>query len=137
MAINNKLTESKFKAIKILLNGGATYKEAAQYMQVGEATIYRVKSAETWEEYLQQTAARAAARALAVKEAKEKGGKPVAHPEKVDAPAQAQVVEHRQTVQITATHYMTEELREIKDILKIISNKMAVIVTDLYGTKEG
>lgn len=130
MAINNKLTESKFKAIKILLNGGATYKEAAQYMQVGEATIYRVKSAETWEEYLQQNAARA----LAVKDAKAKGGKPVAKND--DTPATPHVVEHRQTVQITATHYMTEELREIKDILKCISAKMAVIVADLYGEKE-
>ena len=125
-----------------MLNGGATYKETAEYLQVGEGVVYRCKVVDSWEEYLAANAARVLAEKAKKKEAKAKEAKAVA--EKVGAvpaaqiapPAPSQVVEHRQTVQITATHYMTEELREIKDILKCISAKMAVIVADLYGEKE-
>ena len=126
MAINNKLTESKYNAIKILLKGGASIKEAAEYMQVGEATISRVKQAETWDEYLQQTAARA----LAAREYKEKKtaatSKPAPAPEPAPAPKVVQ-----QTVTIQATHYMMEELRKTNELLTLISNKLSYIVDQL------
>lgn len=134
MAQHNRLTESKFNAIKIMLKGGATAKEIAGYMQVGEATIYRVKAAETWKEYLQMCAARS----LEQKEERMKRKNTAQEPAKPEPVKNEPVkVIHEQSVTIQATHYMTEELREIKDILKIISNKMAAIVADLYGTKEG
>ena len=34
MAIYNKLTESKFKAIKLLLKSGASVKEVMEYMEI-------------------------------------------------------------------------------------------------------
>lgn len=127
MAINNKLTESKFNAIKILLKGGASIKEAAGYMQVGEATISRVKQAETWEEYVQQTAARA----LAAREYTAKKTAAASKPEPAPAPAQPAKVIHESSVTIQATHYMTEELRKINETLALISNKLAYIVDQL------
>ena len=45
-----------------------------------------------------------------------------------------ETVEHRVTVE--ATHYMMEELKEHTKLLKLISNKLAVIVEDLYGKEE-
>ena len=51
MAKYNKMTETKYNAIKLILEGGASYAEAAKYMQVSEATVGRVKSSESFEEY--------------------------------------------------------------------------------------
>ena len=58
MADWNKMTESKFKAIKTLLKGGATQKEAAEYMKVSANTAFWVNKAETFEEYVQINASR-------------------------------------------------------------------------------
>ena len=52
-------------------------------------------------------------------------------------PAPVQVVEHRQTVTVQATWQMTQEMRKTNELLTLISNKLAAIVEDLYGTKEG
>lgn len=134
-----------FKAIKTLLKGGASAKEVSEYLNVSEPTVYACKKVDTHEEYVNARTARDLERkqiaAIKAKEEKAQKAKEVA--EKVGAvPASQlaeqipQVVEHKQTVQITATHYMTEELREIKEVLKCISNKLAFIVNDLYGEKD-
>lgn len=145
MANWNKLTARQFSAIKMLLKGGATQVEAADYMQVSSNTVYWVGKAETYEDYLHNVAERQLERkqVAAIKAKQEKAQKAKEVAEKVGAvPASQlakqipQVVEHKQTVQITATHYMTEELREIKEVLKCISNKLAFIVNDLYGEKD-
>ena len=48
------------------------------------------------------------------------------------APAQQpQVVEHRQTVTIQATHYMMQEMKRTNELLELISRKMAYIVDQL------
>lgn len=139
MSKKEHLTESKFNAIKILLKGGATIREAADYMQVGYSTVSRVKQAETWEEYLQQTAARTlAAREHAAKKNANNAPQvaPMAKPAEQPA-ATVQKVIHEQSITIQATHYMMEEMRKVNATLECISRKLAAIVEDLYGTKEG
>ena len=44
---------------------------------------------------------------------------------------QPQVVEHRQTVTIQATHYMMQEMKRTNELLELISRKMAFIVDQL------
>ena len=135
MANWNKLTEGQYKAIKTLLRGGASQKEAAEYMQVSPNTVYWVSKAETFEEYQQNSAERQLEykRVAAIKA----NG---AEKTSVQAtPAAPQVVEQRNTITIQATHYMMQKLEETNNLLKLISNKLAYIVDDLYGTgkKEG
>ena len=140
MANYNKMTQGKYKAIKILLNGGASVKEAAEYMNCSTAVVYAVKNTETLEEYQAFGAEREAKRKqTAAIKAKQEAAKKVA--EQVGAvPAvelvKPQVVEHRQNVQIQATHYMETKLDKCIELLTVISNKLAVIVSDLYGVKE-
>lgn len=134
MANWNKLTAGQFKAIKTLLKGGASQKEAAEYMQVSTATTNLVARAETFEEYLHNQAERQLTRkqvaAIKVKETEK---------EKAEEKPAPQVIEHRQTVTIQATHYMMQELQKMNETLSLISRKLAFIVDDLYGTgkKEG
>lgn len=134
MANWNKLTAGQFMAIKTLLKGGASQKEAAEYMQVSTATTSLVARAETFEEYLHNQAERQLNRkqvaAIKIKETEK---------EKAEEKPVPQVIEHRQTVTIQATHYMMQELQKMNETLSLISRKLAFIVDDLYGTgkKEG
>lgn len=135
MARNSKtLTESMYKAIKILLNGGASVPEAAEYMKVSHTTVYYIRATENYEEYLQhkdeliaRRKARNAAVAINVKKKEEEKKEP-------------QVIEHRQSVTLVANHYMAEQLQKQTELLTLISNKLAFIVDELCGTgvkKEG
>jgi hypothetical protein len=132
MANWNKLTAGQFKAIKTLLRGGATQKEAAEYMQVSTNTAFWVNKAETFEEYQQIIAeSHLAQKRVAAMKAKETA--------KAEEKPQEIVKEVRQSVTIQATHYMMQKLDETNALLKLISEKLAFIVDDLYGTgkKEG
>ena len=134
MANWNKLTERQFNAIKTLLKGGATQKEAAEYMQVSPNTAYWIDKAETFEEYLQIKAEKQLSnkkRVAAIK-AKEK-----AQEKAQEAPqtAASQVIEHRQTVTVQATWAMMQEMQKTNKLLELISNKLAYIVDELCGTK--
>ena len=134
MANWNKLTERQFNAIKILLKGGATQKEAAEYMQVSPNTAYWVDKAENYEEYLQIQAERA------LKQKKVAAIKAQEKPQEKPEEKPHDVKEIRQTVTIQATHYMTEEMRKTNELLTLISRKLAFIVDELCGTgakKEG
>ena len=134
MANWNKLTERQFNAIKTLLKGGASQAEAAQYMQVSPNTVYFVNKAEDFKEYTQMQAERQLNRNRAAIDAKRDAAKKVA--EEVGAVPAAQVVEHRQTVTVQATHYMMTEMQKTNELLTAISNKLAFIVQELTG-KEG
>jgi hypothetical protein len=138
MANWNKLTEGQFKAIKTLLRGGASQKEAAEYMQVSPGTAFWVSKAETFEEYQHMNAERQLEQHKRVAAIKAKEAERTAAQTTPAQPA-PHVVEYRQNVTIQATHYMMQKLDETNSLLKLISNKLAYIVDDLYGTgkKEG
>jgi hypothetical protein len=131
MANWNKLTERQYNAIKTLLKGGATQKEAAEYMQVSPNTAFWVGKAETYEEYLQIKAEKLLSnkkRVAAIK-AQEK---PQETKPQTNAP---QVTEHKQTIVVQATWAMTQEMQKTNELMKSISNKLAFIVDELCGTK--
>ena len=129
MANYNKMTESKYTAIKILLNGGATVKEAAEYMQVSTAVVYGVKNTADFTEYCQNSAERdacrkqnAAIRIKAEQAAKEATKEPAKEPERQPGTA------------MTSTYQMNrvyEALKTQNEFLKLISEKLAFIVEQL------
>jgi hypothetical protein len=125
-----KVTETMFNAVKLMLRGGATLKECSEYMGISTGTVQVIKVSETFEEYKNN---------MFLRSRKSKGKWPEKKPEekeKAPAPEQpAQVVEHRQTVTIQATHFMMEELRKTNELLTLISNKLAFVVDELTGVK--
>jgi len=146
MAAGVKVTEKKFKAIKILLESGETYENIAESMGVSKRVVGVVRSSETFEEYRhkiylssptyrkKRDAALKAEQERKEREAAEKVNEeqPPAPEEKKPEP---QVVEHRQVVTVQATHYMMEEMKKTNELLTLISNKLAFIVDELTGVK--
>lgn len=133
-----KVTESVFKAVKILSEGGATIKEISEYMKLGECTVTYIRRAETFEEYKQIIAALHAkwrqkkAAEKAAKEAPKEEPKEPPKEEPKEAPKEEpKVVEHRQSITIQATHFMMQELQKTNELLTGISAKLAFIVDEL------
>ena len=122
-----------FNACKTLFKGGANASEVAEYMKIGRTTAGIIRKAEDYEEYRAMMYEQSGSRirqvaAIKAKEAEKKeADKP---PEPV-----TQIVEHRQTVTVQATHYMMEEMKKTNEMLTLISNKLAFIVDELCGVK--
>lgn len=134
-----KVTPGIFEAIKILFSNGSSANEISKFMKMSTDTVYFIRDAETYDDYKaimyeKSQKYRNKVKAIKAKEAKEVAEKVGAVP--AVQLAQPQVVEHRQTVQITATHYMMEEMKKTNELLTIISRKLAAIVSDLYGVKD-
>jgi len=124
---NVKITEKLFKAVKIMLEGGATYEEVKDYLGVSLQTCARIKHSENYADYKNVLAAMAV-KNKGYKQAKA-NPKPVEEKPVEEKPVQ--VVEHRQNVTIQATHYMMQEMQKTNELLKEISNKLAFIVEQL------
>ena len=137
--------QKMFDCVKILLQSGATRAEIEKYTGLGHTAIYRISVSETYQDYrnllaaialeYREKKAKKAAEKAAEKAAAEKKPEPVPEPEP-DKPAEqpTQVIEHRQTVTVQATYYVSQKLDAITELLKTISAKMACIIDDLYGT---
>ena len=138
-----KMNESMFRAIKILLNSGATYREITDSLGVSDYVIRTVRTSENFAEYKQSIAAHSAAgrQRMAEKQEKELQEKAAAEAaEKAKKERQA-ITAHippetlsEATVQrftIKATNDMMEEMRKTNEFLKLISNKLAFIVDEL------
>lgn len=118
-----KVDEKKFNCVKILLESNTPWKEIMDYMEISSTTLGRIRQASTFEEYKQIQIASAISYKQKNKPKEEK---------KEEQPKEVvQVVEHRQSVQIQATHYMQEQMKEMNEHLKLISAKLAYIVEEL------
>lgn len=127
-----------FISIKTLLKCGSSRKEVADHLKVGIATVDRVKSAETWEEYRNITCLRNAEalkrnKEKAMKKANEPAVKPA--PEPVAEPPK-QVVEHRQSITLQATHFMEQSQRKGNETLELISRKLTAIMEQQEKTND-
>ena len=133
-----KMTDKLFRAVKIMIAGGATSTEISEYFNISLSSISRVRQAESFQEYRAMQAATYGKRKPAKTQDAPKQSEqlnPAAQqnpPMQQPAPAQQpQVVEHRQTVTIQATHYMMQEMKRTNELLELISRKMAFIVDQL------
>lgn len=144
--MKTKVDERMWWAVKTLLKGGSTIVDAAEYLMLSENTVSRIKQSETYEDYKQIIAAmHAPYRKPKRTRLPDKKGEPQQEEpkeEKQEAkqadspkPVEPQVIEHRQTVTVQATHYMMTELQKTNEYLKTISAKLAFIVDELCGTK--
>lgn len=114
------ITESMFKAVKTLIAGGASYKECADYMQIGYSTVSRIGSVETFEEYRQ---------VIAAINAKIKQKK--AEPEQEVKPEVKEEAKPVNGTSIYQTNRLIQLMNEQNELLKSISNKIAFIVEQL------
>lgn len=133
-----KMTDKLFRAVKIMIAGGATSTEISEYFNISLSSISRVRQAESFQEYRVMQAATYGKRKPAKTQDAPKQSEqlnpaaPQNPPMQQPAPAQQpQVVEHRQTVTIQATHYMMQEMKRTNELLELISRKMAFIVDQL------
>ena len=135
MAANTYVTLNIFNAVKILLNGGASRKEAAEYMNISKGTVDRIAISETFEEYRQLVNAyHYKKKAEAEKKAKEKAEKAEQAEATQDTVQPAQQEQPKQIVHnvtVQATHYMMQEMQKTNELLKFISNKLGFIVDEL------
>jgi DeoR/GlpR family transcriptional regulator of sugar metabolism len=134
MARNPKLTESTYKAVKIMLNGGATIDEVVEYLKLSSSTVRRIRATQNYEEYAEERRAKAYMQSKAIAARKAEAAKKAEETKQEElkpAEAPAQVVEHRQSVTVIANHYMAEQLQKQTELLTLISNKLAFIIDQL------
>ena len=129
-----KITKSMFKAIKLLINSGSPKKEVMEDMGISSATFSHIKNAETYEEY--KNIVYMTSGSYRKKMAQQKAEEKAKEETKPVAPSEPQVVEHRQTVIVQATHYMESELKKQTELLALINNKLTLIAEDLGCFKE-
>lgn len=126
-----------YDMVKILLSGGAKYKEIHDYTGLGDSTICRIKNSENYTDYQDQLVAmkmawkknyakkKGAEEATATKAEQQKN-----QPEPKQEP---QTIEHRQNVTVQTTYYVSQKLDAITELLKGISAKLAFVVDELTG----
>lgn len=143
MSMRKTVDARLFNAVKIMLNGGATYEEITDYLDVSAATIGRIKNAADFDEFIKAKNA-----ACYMAKQKYNTGKGKKDPEPTPAPAPAQVPapqpeivkEVRQSVTVQTTHFTMQKLDKIIELLTGISAKLAFVVDELTGSpvkKEG
>jgi len=110
----------KFDAVKIMLNGGATYEEVSDYLSISTSTVQRIKKAESYDEYKNMNAAIALAKR---NERKNEEKKEDPKPQEPATPPLSTV--------FYQSNRMWELLKEQNEHLKAISNKLAFIVDEL------
>ena len=157
--MKTKLTEKTFRAVKLMTAGGANIAEIAECFAISSSTVSRIRTSESYEDYCSLRAAeydqRKQERAEKARKAAGQAAATVAVPQACAAPQlrafavsqlqqpvqpqtygasqtqQPQVVEHRQTVTIQATHYMMQEMKKTNELLELISRKLTFIVDQL------
>ena len=125
MARQIKVTPGVFQAVKICLESGNTAKETAQFMKLSHDVISFIAKSETYDEYRAIMYAKCAKakqmRAIKAKEAAAQQEKPAQVSPAQVAPAQVSPA----VVKVEAPMYMMQDLRDIKELLNGISNKLA------------
>ena len=131
--MKTKLNEKTFRAVKLMTAGGATMAEIEEYFEISGSTVSRIRASESYEDYCALRSAEYDQRKQQKAEKARKAAEqetPAAAPQTFAAP-QPQVVEHRQTVTIQATHYMMQEMKKTNELLELISRKLTFIVDQL------
>lgn len=119
------LTNAQFLTIKTLQEAGSTKQEIAKYLKMTTAKVSVAYRSDNYDDYKNECAV------IALRSKERKTEQENRNRQEENKNNAVQVVEHRQTVEIQATHYLTQELREMKTLLKQLNVKIAYIVEDL------
>lgn len=127
-----KVTPGVFQAVKICLESGNSIRETAKFMKLSNDVVGYINKAETFDEYkaLMYEKGEKARQMRAIKAKEAAAQKAPAQPAKPAAQPAAQPVAQVSpaVVKVEAPVYMMDDLREIKELLKGISNKLAAMV---------
>lgn len=116
--MGRKMTEQKYKAIKLMLKGGATLQEICEFYPIGRETLRRIKITENFEEYSKLN--------LAYEQSRTKNRKP-------DEPEQ---LPNQMTIDDLKPDSETVALmKEQNDLLRRLLNDVSFIVSEL--TRKG
>ena len=115
--MGKKMTEQTYKAIKLMLKGGATHEEIAEFYPVSKETLRRCRRTESIEEYheLQNMYSARSAQNRAKRE------------EPQELPNQISMDE------LTQDSETVELLKQQNDLLRRLVNDVAFIVSELTG----
>ena len=135
----NKIDQRMFDCIKILLASGQTAEQIKDYIGIAPTTVYRINQCENLQEYKNMMIAISTKRAVQKKKEKEEQKPVMLEPADQGATAKpeppTQIVEHRQSVTVQTTYYVTQKLDATIELLKGISAKLAFVVDELTGVK--
>lgn len=123
-----------FDCAKMLFENGAPNTEVIRYLKLSAKTVQRIKASEDFEDYKRLLAAMALEhkqKYAAKKNEVPQINVPASESIPTKEPPQVQVIEHRQKVEVVATHYMMEELKRQTELLTLIGNKLTAIMEDL------
>ena len=109
-----KLSETKFKVIKMYQQSGATIAETAKSLEISESTVAAAFVSHSVDEVQKKQMDYMRSNNPKHNQASEARKQPI-----------------QTVVKIEATQYMMEELRQMNKHLEMISNKMAFIVEEL------
>ena len=137
MAKRTTITLQLFNCVKQLIAGGAKNDEICDYLQIGHATVSRIKSADSYEEYKHiQAVAGYAYRKRKMEEAQKQNEEELKKlkEEQQNAPEPVKqtvtAVIDKSTINYQ-TNRVVEEMRQMNQHLKLISEKLAFIVEQL------
>ena len=128
--MNNKpVTQKLFDAVKTMLECGAPVEEISKYIGLHRNTIYRIRKSENLEEYKHNSMTAAVYMNYKNKKDLEKAGNQTDN--KQETHAVSQVVEHKQSVTLQTTYYVSQKLDKLCELLTAISAKLAFVVDEL------
>ena len=146
MANSTKVTESVFKAVKILLKSGETQTACAEYMNISVHSVQRIAVAEDFEDYKNRISAYYFSKKKKAEEAKKaeeerKAAEEAKKAEEKKLPPQPTpiVLPQHKPINGEDSYQLVRLMKEQNEMLKLISNKLAFIVDELVGPvkKEG
>lgn len=114
-----RITEKTFNAVKIMIAGGATMEEISEYLKIGRSTVYRIKSADSWDEY------KAILAAISIKSKGDGKKRKEAETPEVNPKQEAK------SSQVIVPWTMMQEVQKTNELLTLISKKLAFIVEQL------
>ena len=125
-----KVTPGVFQAVKICLESGNSLGETAKFMKLSKDVVGYINKAETFDEYkaLMYEKGEKARQMRAIKAKEAAKGKELpaqGNAQPATQPAAQPVQVSPAVVKVEAPVYMMQDLRDIKELLNGISNKLA------------
>jgi uncharacterized membrane protein YjjP (DUF1212 family) len=113
-----RITETVFKSVKLMLKGGATQQEVAEYAGISVNTVYRISKAVDYEDYTTV----------------------VYHNGRNTYP-ESRLQDDKQTGGTLSANYQINRIYDLMkrqtEFLALISNKLSFVVEELTGKKDG
>ena len=117
----HRMTEHIFKAIKLMLKGGATAEEINEHYPVSKETLRRIRRSETYADYVEMQ------RVYSERSAANRRKKEEQQEEPEQLPNQISIDDLKQDSETV------ELLKEQNDLLRRLMNDVAFLVSELTG----